>query len=798
MPRSHSKLKNKFFFLILIFVLTLPQLFAQGVSSYEADLPLFDKINQIGDVKVTIEGETLRSVDRDSLINALKSYLKPDTLKSLSSLPPSIDPARLPLGLIFDPADLKLVLNLSLDSRNTDELDIAENHQRRYEGESIAPAPFGGAINYRLEQSWATLEEERRFTGQMDSFVNMKGLVLENQTLYQTNAEREWYRGDTRLVKDFQKSLVRVQAGDVYPQIQGFMSGRAIGGINISRNFALNPYRLPYPTASQSFSLQARSFVKYFVNGSLIKSEFLPAGNYSAKDIPLSNGMNTVVVEATDDLGQKKTFVFRTATSIDLLNKGESRFDLSYGVPFIDQNFKRTYVEKDGKLASGFYQYGFRTDISGSLYAQNQESFTLGGTELLKATSVGNFGAGYAKSHDTDRDGEAGSLRYQYIGQGKRWFETNSLGLRYEQRSRKFQSSIFDSLNSVKNAYSANYALPLANAFTISVGGSYGDMYDNSLSNRYGYDSTLSIRIFNRHNLSFFAGRNRDEFKNWNDVAYVFLTITFPDSNDFMTAFYDKEQKTSRVTYLRDNQNKLYTPRAQGILENNDTFQMGEADVLIPTQVADLGARINARHLVDSDKVIGRGSLRMNSAFVFARDEGEWGFGMSRPVPSSFAIFKPEDKLRGQKIALKSTSPYLESQTGLFDEITYSQLLPYQYREIQLDPTYLDEGRSLKKEKFVLYPGYKSAHLITLADQGMVMLKGVLTKKDGSPWPLQVGHAGDKTFFTNRDGIFFIEGIEPGSYALSLEGTTSKIKVDVPDDAKGIKDLGSMIMEEDE
>ncbi|MES2527068.1 MAG: hypothetical protein V4598_08265 [Bdellovibrionota bacterium] len=776
----------------------MPSLRAQGTATYEADLPLFDKENQIGDVKVTIEGESLKTVDRDSLLNALRSYLKSDTMKSLTNLPLSIDAARMPMGLRFDPVDLKLVMNLSLDKRKEENLDIAEGHQHRYDGESLAPATFGGAVNYRLEQSWATLPEDRRFTGQMDSFVNMNGVVLENQTLYQTNAEREWYRGDTRLVKDFQKALIRVQAGDVYPQIQGFMSGRALGGINISRNFSLNPYRLPYPTASQAFSLQARSFVKYFVNGSLIKSEFLPAGNYSAKDIPLSNGMNTVVVEATDDLGQKKTFIFRTATSIDLLNKGESRFDASYGVPFIDQNFKRTYVEKDGKLASGFYQYGFRTDFSGSAYIQNQQSFNLLGTELLKATSVGNFGTGYARSMDSDVSGEAGSLRYQYIGQGKRWFETNSLGLRYEQRSRKFKSSIFDSLNSVKNAYSANYALPVASAFTISVGGNYGDMYDNSLSDRYGYDTTLSIRMFNRHNLSFFVGRSRDEFKNWNDIAYVFVTITFPGSNDFMTGFYDKEQKTSRVTYLRDNQNKLYSPRAQGIVENNETFQMGEADVLIPTQIADLGARINARHLVDDDKVIGKGSLRMNSAFVFARDDGDWGFGMSRPVPSSFAIFKPEDKLRGQKIALKSTSPYLESQTGLFDEITYSQLLPYQYREIQLDPTYLDEGRSLKKEKFVLYPTYKSAHLVKLVDQGMVTLKGSLTKTDGTPWPLQVGHAGDKTFFTNREGNFFIEGIEPGSYVLTLEGTTSKIKVDVPENAQGIKDLGSMIMEEDE
>lgn len=791
-------MKSKLSLFLLFLALSLGAVWAQGNSAYEAELPLFDSERLLGDVKVTIENEKLKSVDRDSLLGVLKSQLEPDTLKSLAKLPPMIDSSRMPLGLIFDPVDLKLVLKLSLALRKQDDVGVLEDHTHRFDGESLSPAPFGGAVNYRLEQNWATLEEDRFFSGQTDSFVNVKGVVLENQALYQTNQERQWYRGDTRLVKDFQKSLVRAQVGDVYPQVQGFMSGRAVGGINISRNFSLNPYRLPYPTASQAFALQSRSLVKYFVNGSLIKSEYLPAGNYSAKDIPLSNGLNTVVIEATDDLGQKKTFIFRTATSIELLNKGESRFDLSYGTPFIDENFQRTYVEEDGKLASGFYQYGFSTEFSASIYGQNQKSFNLGGTELLQATSIGNLGLGFANSRGQERKGEAVALRYQYIGQGTRWYETNSLAIRFEQRSRKFQSSLFDSINAVKNTYSANYTLPVANAFTIALGGTLGDMYDNSLSNRYGYDTTLSIRLFDRHNLSFFVGRNRDEFKTWNDVAYVFLTITFPDSNDFLTAFYDKEQKSSRLTYLRDNQNKLYAPRAQASIENNEAFQLGEADVVVPTQIADFGGRVNARHLVDGDKVINRGSLRMNSAFVFARENDEWAFGMSRPVTSSFAIFKPEDKLRGQKIALKSTSPFLESQSGIFDEITYSQLLAYQYREIQLDPTYLDEGRSLKQEKFVLFPTYRSAHFVKLVDQGMVMLKGSLTKKDGTPWALQVGHVGEKTFFTNREGNFFIEGVEPGGYSVSLEGTTSKIKIDIPENAQGIKDLGSLILEEDE
>lgn len=793
-------MKNKFFCSLILFIVFATASFAQSSQVFDTELPLYERDTFIGDVKVTFEGEKLQSIDRSSLLSVIRNYLQEDTIKSFEVLPPRISADRLPTGLLFDPADLRLILNISLENRKRENLDVMEDHTHRYDGEALRPAPIGGAVNYRLEQSASNLPAERYFTGQIDSFVNMKGVVLENQTLYQSNATSPWYRGDTRLVKDFQKDLVRVQAGDVYPQVQGFMSGRPIGGINVSRNFTLNPYRLPYPTANQQFSLQARSLVKYFVNGTLIKSEYLPAGNYSAKDIPLSNGMNTVVIEATDDLGQKKTFVFRTATSIELLNEGESRFDLSYGVPFLDQNFHRDYREEDGKLASGYYQYGFRSDFSASGYAQNQKNFTLAGTELLKATSIGNLGTGFAHSDNTDtkKTGTASVLRYQYIGQGKGWFQTNSLNLRWEQRSRKFTNSIFDSVNAVKNAYAVNYALPVANAFTVSLGGNYGDMYDNSLKNRYGYDTTLSVRFMERHNVSVFVGRNRDEYGKWNDIAYAFVTFTFDGSNDFVTGFYDKEQKTSRVSYLRDNQNRLYSPRAVGSIENNETLQSGEADVLVPTPVADFGTRVTARHLIDGNSMNGRGSVRMNSAFVFARDNDEWGFGMSRPVPSSFALFKAQDSLKGQKIALKSTSPFTESETGLFGELTYSQLLPYQYREIQLDPTFLEEGRALKKEKFVVYPTYKSAHLISLADMGVVMLKGRVLRKDGTPWTLKVGHAGDKVFFTNRAGEFFIDGVEAGKYDFSIDATTSKATIDVPGNSHGIKDLGDITLEEDE
>ncbi len=795
-------MKNSFIALFIC-LLTLgfisQKTYAQASLPYEATLPLYDKERLIGEVKVLIADERLVSVDKASLLEAIKDNLQEDTIKSFEALNDSIDPKTMPLPMSFNVEELKLEMPFKVELRTQESLDILEDYHHRYENEAIRPAPFGGAINSRLEQSWTNNRNEQSFFGgQFETFLNIKNYVFENQSFYQSNVEKGYFRGDARVVKDFERQQVRVQAGDVHPQIQGFMIGRPIGGINIARNFSLNPYRLPYPTGTQNFVLQSRSLVKYYVNGTMIKSEYLPAGNYTAKDIPLNNGLNTIMIEATDELGQKKVFVFRSSASINLLNEGESKFDLSYGTPFMDQNYSRDYRSQDGNLLSGFYQYGFNSSFSTSVYGQNQKNYSLLGSELIKATVIGNLGTGLAHSQVGDQNGTAQSLNYQFLGSGTKWYFSHSLGLRYEHRQLGFRSGPFDSASTVQNNYSGNYALPVAGYLTLSVGANYGDVRDNDLSDRYGVDTTLNVRLFNRHNVSFFLGRSRDENKVWNDVAYVFVTITFADSNDFISSFYDQKQDNTKVTYIHDNQNRLYSPKAQVIAENNPRSQMTETDLLLPTQVADFGARLNAARDLKDQKLYGRSSFRLNSALVFARQNNEWGIGISRPVPSSFVLFKPDKKLKGQKIALKSSSPFTESETGPFGEITFANLLPYQYREVQLDPTLMDEGRTLKKEKYVLYPTYRSAHLIHLEDKGAVMLRGFLKTEDGKPHSLQVGHVGDKPFFTNRSGEFFIEGLGPGNHQLRLEGFDNGLELTIGQDDSGIKNIGTLILSEDE
>jgi outer membrane usher protein len=786
-------------FSLILFLCLCTTVFAQTISgtTYVAGIPFYDGENNLGDVEVEIEGEKVNWVSKESLLKILSSYLQEDTVRALGALPERLNPAQLPFPFQFNPEELKIQSKIDLEKRSRKDTDLGADLEEQ-KRTALMPAPVGGAINYRLEQNWGDDRlGGKYFNGQFNSFLNIKSFVIENQSYYQSNIDSKWYRGDARVVKDFEKSNIRTQAGDVYPQIQGFMVARPLGGINIQRNFSLNPYRLPYPTGHQTFILKSRSFVKYYVNSVMVKSEYLPAGNYNAKDIPLNNGLNTVMIEAVDDLGQKQVFVFKSSSNINLLNEGESRFDLSYGVPFVDTNFKRDYHDSDGKVFSGFYQYGFSSTFSSSAYLQNQKDFSLYGLELIKAIPIGNVTFGQARSSLPGAQGSASSLGYQLITQGKKWFDSNTFALRYENKSTDFKASLLDNASAVQNVYAANYTIPVSNVLTFSVGGNYGDVRNNDLANRYGYDANLSFRVLNHHNVAFYVSRNRDEFKNWNDMAYVFLTISIPESNSYVSALYDQKQKNTRVNVLRDNQNKLYTFRTQAIAEYASDKQNGELDMNYPTPVGDLGGRITGNQ-TDNDNGMVKGNLRLNSALAFAYQDNEFGFGISRPIPGSFVLFKPEERLKDQRIGLKSTSPYTESETGFFNEIVFSNLIAYQYRDIQLDPTFLDTGRTLQKEKFMLYPTYRSAHLIKLHERGSVILTGRLVGPDGQPIPLQVGQIGTVTFFTNREGEIFVEGIEAGHYELGLEGREDKAIITITKDERGMKDLGVIQLKENE
>ncbi len=771
------------------------QVFGQKAKTQIISIDFFSGGTSLGAVRVKLQGENLVSIDKASLVQVLSEKMEPNEVNKISAIANAwLLPEQVGFPIRYSPEILGIISKIPLNKMNAQERlvkELALNKSR-----AVLPAPLSGAVAARAEQYMA---DDRLggnyFLGHADSFVNMNGVVLENQSVYQSNLEHRWFRGDTRLVKDFNESMIRTQAGDINYQTIGYQTLRPIGGVSIGRNFFLNPYRTPYAKFNRDFIVKTRSKVTYYVNGNLIKSEFLAPGRYTVRDVPLVNGINNIIVEIEDDLGRKEILNFQQTTSINLLNNGESKFDLSVGRPFKDINQKREY-EKDNVLASGFFQYGLTNNFTAAIYAQNYADFNLNGAETILATSVGNFSLGGARGGDKVNSGSVYSVGYNLAIVRSEWFSAHNLNVRHEVRESDFIQTWGAAPSRIKNLSAINYSLPLFKMLTLGVGGNYGQKNKYAEADKYGYDASLTVRIYQNINATLYAARNRDEFKNISDLAYMLINITFPEKSQFVTGYADTSNETRRLTYVKDNLNKLNSFKGQASVESNKSAEVGDADLIFNSKLADIGAHTTAFNYKDGGTA-GRYSARLNSSFVFAASDEGWSWAVSRPVQTSFALLAPNEHLENQKFGVKSTSPYSEGLSDFMGKTVFVNLLPYQYREIQLDPSNIDIGHSLGQENYVLFPTYRSGHLIFVGAPGKVTVRGKLISPSGAEG-LRTGEISGEgvssLFFTNRKGQFLIENLMPGTYKLKTDDER-EVEFTIPEKTKGLFEIGNLEIE---
>lgn len=776
------------------------QVFGEKTKPQQTSLPLFDGPFFLSDVRTKLSRQSILSFHKKDLVIALREVLKDRAYEELLSLEgENITPKELGKVLIeYDPVKLQLNLKAPASLKRSRKLSLGDGPGApRQTSHALDPAPLSGAMTIRAEQTQSSEGlGPSFFQTQLDSFIHYKGLVIENQSNYQTRYDQKWFRGDTRLIKDFPDQNIRWQAGDIQNQSIGDLSFQRVGGLSFSRNFQLDPYRTNLPFGSQEFTIESRSRVNTYVNGSLIKSEVLPAGSYNISDIPLNNGLNRITVETENELGRKEVFEFQQSSSLQLLNPGESKFDLTVGHAFEDRERMRKYLDDEPLVASGFYQYGFNAKQTLGLYAQQVGDFNQQGVEYNHASAWGIFSIGGARGANSETQGAYASFSYQLTQMGKNWSDAYQIALQYDYRDKNYQTTEELTSNLVASNLRAQLSIPLIQGLTASLGHRFSDMRDG-LHHRLSHELGLNTRLGSGISLSLFASRNRDEFKNWSSQAYAFLTYSLPNKSQYAQALYNSQNNSTRLTLNSDNQNELNTFRSQASLENNDTSQEASLNMTYQAAYADVGLRGRLRHQREIHEEQSLGSLSLGSSFVFVADDEHLKADFTRPLNNSFAFFTTEDD--ETPVELRSTAIYNESAKGPFGHTVYTNLIPYQYREVRLDSVKLPPGQSYNQESFLLHPAYKSGHLIEAKIDGKVSFRAVLLDHRGKKLPLSTGHlvkenepAQKVAFFTNREGKVFINGLKEGRYIVKVEAKNLETAVSVQLSREAVQDLGRL------
>lgn len=255
--------------------------------------------------------------------------------------------------------------------------------------------------------------------------------VLETSALlrtYQDPAEHQWQgesvRLDTAWRLDFPDSAVSLTVGDFYSGFVDWSRPVRMGGVQVGRNYGLQPYRVLTPTPTFLGEAVVPSNVELYVDGLRQYNGEVPIGPFQLAAQPGINGTGNAQVVITDAFGRMQTLDFSFYGTQQLLAKGLS--DWSAGVGRMRRDYGiRSFAYETPVIGSATWRYGASDRFTAEAHAEGGGGVLNGGAGgwwLLGGAGVVN--AAYAHSRHAGLQGGQYSLGYSW---NNRRFNVNVL-----------------------------------------------------------------------------------------------------------------------------------------------------------------------------------------------------------------------------------------------------------------------------------------------------------------------------------------------------------------------------------
>ena len=317
---------------------------------------------------------------------------------SLSSLTPAVayrfDEAKLALRVSIDPS---LLGTTTVRLRKTQPADLTY---------MSSPSVF---VNYALTA--VDFKSPSLFTeggGSIDGKLLYSSLSL--------NPGGALVRGLTNLTMDNPGLLTRTTVGDTFANTGLLGGGVFLGGISFSRNFALNPYLVTFPSQQLSGQVSTPSTADVYVNGVLAKSVNLPPGRFNLQDLPAPAGAGNSQVIVRNAFGEQQVINAPYYLSTQLLKEGLSQYTYNLGLVRNNQGTASWDYGPPAFAASHLYGLTDRLTLGG--FFQTDGRVASGGTQTAISTMFGQFGLWGAFSGGNGA-GPSAAATYSYLT--RRW-----------------------------------------------------------------------------------------------------------------------------------------------------------------------------------------------------------------------------------------------------------------------------------------------------------------------------------------------------------------------------------------
>jgi outer membrane usher protein len=244
----------------------------------------------------------------------------------------------------------------------------------------------------------------------LEQGANISGAFFDNGITL--NAPGTFTRGNTSIVKDNRDDLTRWTLGDISTASSTLGGLITMGGIGYSKDFAINPYFLAYPTQRFSGVVNTPSTADIYVNGQLIRTVDLPPGTFDLLNIPGISGAGVTRVVVRDAFGQRQDLTAPYYQSAQLLSQGLSQF--SYDAGFTRTQVPSHWGQYELPAASAVHDYGFTNSITAGGFLQTTPKLIAGGPEITLRLPVGQLGFAGGASSGQAPFGWSGLVGYNY------------------------------------------------------------------------------------------------------------------------------------------------------------------------------------------------------------------------------------------------------------------------------------------------------------------------------------------------------------------------------------------------
>jgi outer membrane usher protein len=222
----------------------------------------------------------------------------------------------------------------------------------------------------------------------------------------------ELVRTETNWTIDDAEKMRSLRLGDSVSQ--GGIGGRPVrfAGIQLARNFAVQPGFVTLPLPSIRGSAQLPSTADVYVNDVLVRTSDLPPGPFDITDVPIVTGSGDVRLIVRDMLGRQQLVSQPYYSSLSQLRAGLD--DYSYEAGFLRRSFGTRSNDYGSLFVSGTHRYGFTNWLTAEAHLEaspDVQGASMAGSVVIP--QVGHLEGSVAVSNSTLGTGASATLTFE-------------------------------------------------------------------------------------------------------------------------------------------------------------------------------------------------------------------------------------------------------------------------------------------------------------------------------------------------------------------------------------------------